>query len=395
MKVENVKVNDLEESIKASKYPMSVDTNIIDVDELHYWLQDDFIFKFIKHQKSEEFPKFNILDDYVEILLKEDSEPILLDEEDLPLFFKYQWGYSNNYCRSNKGELLHRLILKDLLLDDNKIVDHINHNTLDNRKCNLRLADYSQNAFNSNISANNKSGIIGVSWRKDRDLWCSHIFINGKQKYLGCYDNFDDAVSARLKAEKELCGEFAPQLHLFEKYNIEKPTVGSTKAKLFTNLKDAIQMIKLAANLGNTPKGCGEDQYLTGITVSFDLTCSNKMWVEAERYRFLYFVSSQSTMHRITKFDIAKQCNNYVDDRIIDVVRELVDDYNKEQTPENYLKVLYNIPSGFELTARLTTNYRELKTIYSQRKNHRLPEWRDFCKWVETLPYAKELIVGE
>lgn len=132
--------------------------------------------------------------------------------------------------------------------------------------------------------------------------------------------------------------------------------------------------------LAQTNKGEGHDQFLTGITVSFDLTCSNKMWVEAERYRFLYFVSSQSTMHRITKFDIAKQCNDYVHNRIIDVVRELVDNYNQEQTPENYLKVLYNIPSGFELTARLTTNYRELKTIYSQRKNHRLPEWREFCK---------------
>ena len=45
-------------------------------------------------------------------------------------------------------------------------------------------------------------------------------------------------------------------------------------------------------------------QFLTGIRVNFDLTCSNKMWVEAERYRFLEFVSSQSTMHRITKFNL-------------------------------------------------------------------------------------------
>ena len=48
------------------------------------------------------------------------------------------------------------------------------------------------------------------------------------------------------------------------------------------------------------------DQFMAGIRVSFDLHCSNKMWVEAERYRFLEFVSSQSTMHRITKFDIDK-----------------------------------------------------------------------------------------
>lgn len=147
-------------------------------------------------------------------------------------------------------------------------------------------------------------------------------------------------------------------------------------------------------NLANTGKGEGHDQFLTGITVSFDLTCSNKMWVEAERYRFLYFVSSQSTMHRIAIFDIKNQCNEYVDEQIINRLNELKNIYNNDPTPENYLKLLYNVPSGFELTARLTTNYRELKTIYSQRKNHRLPEWRNFCSWVETLPYAKELILG-
>ena len=147
-------------------------------------------------------------------------------------------------------------------------------------------------------------------------------------------------------------------------------------------------------NLANTGKGEGHDQFLTGITVSFDLTCSNKMWVEAERYRFLYFVSSQSTMHRIAMFDIKNQCNEYVDEQIINRLNEIKEIYNNNPTTENYLKLLYNVPSGFELTARLTTNYRELKTIYSQRKNHRLPEWRNFCSWVETLPYAKELILS-
>ena len=59
-----------------------------------------------------------------------------------------------------------------------------------------------------------------------------------------------------------------------------------------------------------------------------------------------------------------------------------------------YLEILYSNPCGFILTARMTTNYRQLKTIYAQRKNHRLPEWRELCKWIETLPYAKELITG-
>ena len=135
-------------------------------------------------------------------------------------------------------------------------------------------------------------------------------------------------------------------------------------------------------------------QFLTGIRVNFDLTFSNKAWVEAERYRFLEFVSSQSTMHRITKFNLDESYNEYVDERIISIMKELVDNYNNDQTKENYLRILYSNPSGFTLTARMTTNYRCLRNIYKQRKNHRLPEWREFCKWIETLPYAKEFLVN-
>jgi hypothetical protein len=157
------------------------------------------------------------------------------------------------------------------------------------------------------------------------------------------------------------------------------------------------------------------DQFLTGIRVSFDLTFTNKGWVEAERYRFLEFVSSQSTMHRITKFDLRNQYNEYVDPRIIEIMEEKVrqhtalmnelalvpkeDEYNRERLRkliiQKYLEILYSNPAGFKLTARLTTNYRCLKNIWRQRRNHRLPEWREFCKWIETLPYAKELICYE
>ena len=146
--------------------------------------------------------------------------------------------------------------------------------------------------------------------------------------------------------------------------------------------------------LGSCDTGTGHDQFLTGIIVQFDLTFSNKAWVEAERYHFLDFVSSQSTMHRIAKFDIEEQCNEYVSEEVIRCVTRLRDAYNTDPSAENYLRLLYNIPSGFQLTARMTTNYRQLKTIYFQRKNHRLPEWREFCKWIEELPMFKELILN-
>ena len=147
--------------------------------------------------------------------------------------------------------------------------------------------------------------------------------------------------------------------------------------------------------LGNADIGSGHDNFLNGIIVQFDLTCSIKMWVEAERYHFLDFVSSQSTMHRITKLDPHKQCNKYVVPAVIEILERLIQRYNNEPTPEHYLDVLYNVPVGYGLTARMTTNYRQLKTIYYQRRNHRLPEWKEFCKWVETLPYFRELCLGE
>ena len=120
-------------------------------------------------------------------------------------------------------------------------------------------------------------------------------------------------------------------------------------------------------------------------------------------------------MHRITKFDLRNQYNEYVDPRIILIMEEKVKQYNQllellAQTPfentyererlkklltQKYLEILYSNPAGFMLTARMTTNYRCLKNIWRQRRNHRLPEWREFCKWIETLPYAKELICYE
>ena len=141
--------------------------------------------------------------------------------------------------------------------------------------------------------------------------------------------------------------------------------------------------------LGRAEIGSGHDNFLNGIIVQFDLTCSNKMWVEMQRYHFIDFVSSQSTMHRAAHMDFAKCFNGYVTARTIAECNRLKNVYHTDPTAENYLRLLYNLPSGMELTARMTTNYRQLKTIYQQRKGHRLPEWREFCKWLETLPHSE------
>ena len=156
------------------------------------------------------------------------------------------------------------------------------------------------------------------------------------------------------------------------------------------------EKLNLATKRGNG----AHNQFMTGIRVNFDLTFTNKAWVEAERYRFLEFVSSQSTMHRITKFDLDNQYIEYVDPRIIEIMKEKVKEYNElsaagaENIQQKYLEILYSNPAGFKLTARMTTNYRCLRNIYIQRKDHRLPEWKVFCKWIETLPLAELLLIN-
>lgn len=170
-------------------------------------------------------------------------------------------------------------------------------------------------------------------------------------------------------------------------------SIKACKYPMSTNInkltKDITETVR---KLGSVNTGTGHDNYLKGIIVQFDLTMTPKMSVELERYHFIDFVSSQSTMHRITKFNLDEAYIEYVDPRIIEIIKKKVADYNAlknkttEEAKRKYLEILYSNPCGIYLTARMTTNYQQLKTIYQQRRNHRLPEWQTFCDWCETLP---------
>lgn len=197
-------------------------------------------------------------------------------------------------------------------------------------------------------------------------------------------------------------------------YDLEESILASGYP-MRTELNEEInpKSYKRCYNLTKASNGNGaHGQWLTGVRVAFDLTCSNKMWVEAERYRFLEFVSSQSTMHRITKFNLDEAYCEYVDPRAIEIMKAKVAEYNEilafsktipvneTETQEHfatllktkYLEILYTNPAGFELTARMTTNYRCLLNIYIQRHNHRLPEWREFCQQLMELPMFPEIV---
>lgn len=150
--------------------------------------------------------------------------------------------------------------------------------------------------------------------------------------------------------------------------------------------KRALKLTKAALNSGHP-------NFLSGILVSMDVTFTNKVWVEWQRYHFQQIVTSQSTMHRISKFDLDEAFIEYVDQGVLERLKELQKEYNENKTMDNYLKLLYSTPAGLKLTARVTTNYLQLMTMYQQRHHHRLPEWRQFCdELIAKLPLFDELL---
>lgn len=165
------------------------------------------------------------------------------------------------------------------------------------------------------------------------------------------------------------------------------------------------------------------DNFLTGIRVSFDLKYPQYLSPELQRYHFLDIVTSMSKMHRLSKMELKTCCNSYVSPDIIRKVQEYVDDYNsllqdkKAETfkywhyDENgyercealfernnsiyaaFMTMVSNCPLGLELWMRVSTNYKQLQTIYRQRKNHRLKEdWGTVINMIRDLPYFEDFL---
>lgn len=151
-----------------------------------------------------------------------------------------------------------------------------------------------------------------------------------------------------------------------------------------------------AVRLGTTKQGAGHDNFLKGILVQLDVTAPLYWWKQAQRYHWFDFISSQSTMHCLLKFDIRTQCVEETDDRVIKVLEELVAEYNAlpefdESKKARWRTLVATLPCGFCLGATMTTNYQQLKTMYYQRRTHKLEEWKIFCTWCESLPGFVEL----
>lgn len=164
--------------------------------------------------------------------------------------------------------------------------------------------------------------------------------------------------------------------------NSNSYNAGVINSNLFPDYKKQ----EIAFKLAEQDIGSGHDNFLCGITVYADITAPLYWWKEFQRYHFVEIISSQSTMHSILQFKLEDQCVQEVDVEVINHLKKLREEYNRNPNEELWRRIIANTPSGLMLGATIITNYRQLKTIYSQRRKHRLKEWQDFCKWCESLP---------
>lgn len=151
-----------------------------------------------------------------------------------------------------------------------------------------------------------------------------------------------------------------------------------------------------AKHLSSFDPGTGHNNYLKGITVYFSIKYPQYFTPQLQRYHWIDIVSSQSKMHTLIKMTLDQtNTNKYVDPQIIKIVNKKIQLYNKNPSYENYMKALSNLPSGFEMWMEIKSNYLQLKTVYNQRKNHKLKEdWGAFIGMINQLP-DNFLIIGD
>lgn len=161
------------------------------------------------YELTRKYNNYQLFDDYV-VGTIDGGDYFYADIEDYPLIKDMYWSRNGEgYIANIKSRtLMHRLVMS---CPDEYEVDHIGGEKTrnDNRKNNLRIATHSENGKNCKLSANNTSGITGVSWSNYEQKWRARITVNYKSIFLGWFTDFNEAVKARKEAEKKYFGEWA------------------------------------------------------------------------------------------------------------------------------------------------------------------------------------------
>jgi hypothetical protein len=149
--------------------------------------------------------------------------------------------------------------------------------------------------------------------------------------------------------------------------------------------------------------GSDHAKFLRMINVTCDITAPLYWWKEYDTYKVGTVANSCSTMHKIhaKEFELSDFSWEDLTERSLIILEGVIDElnfnrdlYNATKDKKYWKQMIQLLPTSYEQKRTVQLNYQVLKNMYHSRKNHKLDEWHDFCAWIETLPYAEELIVN-
>lgn len=160
--------------------------------------------------------------------------------------------------------------------------------------------------------------------------------------------------------------------------------------------------LDLAKRLCNA--GSDHRKFIRQIMVSIDITAPLYWWKEYDTYKVATVSNSTSTMHKIHSkpFEINDFSHDHMTEDTLQFMQTIVDQlevirnrYLEDKDKKHWYDLIQLLPSSYNQLRTCTLNYETLTNIYFARKHHKLDEWHTFCDFIETLPYAKELIIKE
>ena len=176
-----------------------------------------------------------------------------------------------------------------------------------------------------------------------------------------------------------------------------KAVTGTIYTEQFELGKNDLELGKKLCNGGDVHR-----KFLRQIFVSVDVEAPLYWWKEYDTYKVATVANSTSTMHKIQSYpiDLERVSHDHLSTESLDILEKFLDyieglrqKYNETKDKAVWYEMIQLLPSSWNQKRTLSFNYETLVSIYKWRHNHKLEEWRTFCKWIETLPYAKELIV--
>ncbi len=150
--------------------------------------------------------------------------------------------------------------------------------------------------------------------------------------------------------------------------------------------------------------GSDHRKYLRMVFVSVDVTAPLYWWKEYDTYKVATVANSTSTMHKIHSkpFSIDDfSCDHMTDgtkkfmETVVAELENIRRRFKGTKSKDDWYDMIQLLPSSYNQMRTCTFNYETLINIYRARKNHKLAEWHTFCDWIETLPYAEQLITFE